>query len=110
MRGLVQQQHDQRLFHFLRFEAKRTAATLVRHPAVAVDHVEPVRHAAIEMANAVVHVIDEQRHADFKPGTTFLGDVEPFLHELRLRDGNAGAVVARLAPAIGWMGFPYVHA
>src|SRR5438093_878706 len=54
---LVQQQQHQRLLHLLGLEAERSATALVGDLAGLVDHVQPRRHAAVGMADTVVHLI-----------------------------------------------------
>jgi hypothetical protein len=102
---LVQEQHNQRLFHLTRFEAEGASAAFVRDLAFAVDYVEPVGHGAVGVTYAVVNFVYQHGHGHFQRGAAFLGDFNPLAFFRGLLEGDAGPVVGEHAPAIGRVGF-----
>ena len=49
-------------------------------------------------------------YSDFQARATFLRHADPLFHEFGLWDGDASAVIARLAPAVGRVRLPHIDA
>ena len=58
---LVEQGHEQHLFHFTRFKTEGTSSTLIRHTTIAIDDIESRRHAAIRVTGRVINFIYQER-------------------------------------------------
>jgi len=101
--SLIQQQHDQRLFHFSRFETERPPPAFVDYLSILVDDEYPIGHAAVSMAHPIVHFIHQERHSQLQRAATFLGDGKSSGLVRRLENGDADFVIPRLAPAVGRM-------
>ena len=52
------------MLHFGRLEQIRAAPALVSNFAIAVDHVETARHAAIASPDGIIDRVDEHREAE----------------------------------------------
>jgi hypothetical protein len=86
---LVEQCHHERLLHLAGLEAERTAAALVGDFADAIDHVQPIGHAAVGAANAIVDIVDEQRHGDIQHLAALARHVDALTDNRGLIDGGA---------------------
>ena len=53
------------------------------------------------MADPVIDLIDDHGHGHLQSAATLLGNLVPFEFVARLRDGNAGLVIARHSPTVG---------
>ena len=60
-RFLFGEHHGYLLFEFRGLEAERAPAPFVRNFPALVDEIQAVGHAAVEMADAVVHLVHDQR-------------------------------------------------
>src|SRR5262249_30554328 len=72
--SLLQQEQQDGLLQLLRREAERAATALVDDLARLVDEVEPVRHAAVGVADAVVDPVDDERDGHLQRLRALAGD------------------------------------
>jgi hypothetical protein len=81
----IQQMQDQSLLHLRRLKAERPAGALENDFAVAANDVKPIRHSAIEMADAVVHAVHHQRDRHLESRLTLARDRVSLLAGGRVR-------------------------
>ena len=106
---LFQRQHQERLFHFFRFESKRPTATFVRDSSVRVDDIKPSRHSAVGISNGVVDVIDQQWHRRIQFRRTLFGHSLTLFEGRWLSNRDAYFVVRLHRPSVGGMSFANVN-
>lgn len=106
---LIQERQNERLLHLAGFEAEGAAAALVSDPASGVDHVQPVRHAAVRMADSVVDLIDQKRHAHLQRSAASGCDLCAIGGRLRLRHRHTGFVIRAHPPPVGRMCFANIN-
>ena len=89
------------MFHFSRLETERPPPAFVDYLAVLIDDEYPVGHAAVRVADSVIHFVNQQRHGHFQRAATFLSDGDTIGLVCRLENRDADFVISRLAPAVG---------
>ena len=97
------------MLHLAGFETEGAAAALVGDSPGGVDHVQPVRHAAVRVAYAGVDLIDQQRPVHLERRVARRSDLGAIGRRLRLRHRDAGLVVRAHPPAIGRVCFANVN-
>lgn len=97
------------MFHLSRIEPEWTATALERDFTLAVDDVQPVGHAAVGAADAIIDIVDQDRHAHFQQIVTLRRHGNPFEGRLGLGCDDADPVIRLHAPTVSGMSFTNIH-
>jgi hypothetical protein len=108
--GLLEQGHDQGLFHLAGVEAEGTTAGLEGDLAFTVDDVEAVGDAAVQVADAVVDGVNQERDARLQVQGTGLCGGDSAGVVSRLKNLDTGFVIRFHPPAVDRMCLAHVDA